>query len=98
MSRYLVHQSDQNERAIVAYLEGRGAQVQKIGQPVDLLVTFQGHTGVAEVKTLRGKLRASQRAFLGSWRGVSAVLRTDQDCDALLTRLGGRDASPGASR
>ncbi len=90
MAKYSYHQTDANEPDIREYLEARGAQVYKIGKPVDLLVTFQGQTAVAEVKTARGNLRASQASFLRLWRGVSAVLRTDADCDALLQRLGGR--------
>ncbi len=90
MAKYRYHQIDANEPDIIAYLQARGAQVEKIGEPVDLLVTLQGNTGVAEVKTVRGKLRASQKAFLSRWRGITGVLRTDADCDALLRKLGGR--------
>lgn len=90
MSRYQVHQSDANEREIIAYLEGRGAQVEKIHQPVDLLIAFRGATAVAEVKTVRGKLNAAQRAFLQAWRGNKAVLRTQADCDVLLAEMSKR--------
>jgi hypothetical protein len=87
MGKYQVHQADVNEAAIVQYLRAHGAQVQKIGEPVDLLVTKCGHTAVAEVKGPKGKLRPVQEAFLATWRGISAVLRTEADCDEFLKRL-----------
>jgi hypothetical protein len=87
MGKYQVHAADVNEAAIVQYLRAHGAQVQKIGEPVDLLVTKCGHTAVAEVKGPKGKLRPVQEAFLATWRGISAVLRTEADCDEFLKRL-----------
>lgn len=87
MGRYAIHQTDENEAELVSYLRLRGAQVEKIHQPVDLLVTFHGVTAVAEVKTVRGNVNAAQRAFLERWEGISAILRTEMDCDQLLERM-----------
>lgn len=84
MSKYAVHQTDQNEKQLVEYLRARGAQVEKIHRPVDLLIAFRGRTAIAEVKTKAGKLNAAQGAFLTAWGGLSMVLRTEADCDQLL--------------
>ena len=87
MGKYQVHRTDTAEPAHVAYLEAHGAQVEKIGRPLDLLVTFRGHTGVADSKTGNGPLTPNQKKFLARWRGISAVLRTEADCDEFLKRL-----------
>ena len=44
--------------------------------PLDLLVGFRGANYLLEVKTSKGKLRASQERFLGRWRGQAVVVRT----------------------
>lgn len=72
---------------LVEYLKARGAQVCKIQQPVDLLICFRGITAIAAVKTGKGKLSASQTAFMGRWDGIQAVLRNEADCDELLIRM-----------
>ena len=87
MSKYQVHQSDANEKRLIEYLRARGAQVEKIHQPVDLLIAFRGVTAVAEVKTPRGKLNRAQEAFLAVWGGMAAVLRDEADCATLLATM-----------
>lgn len=84
MGKYQVHQSDTNEKRLIAYLRARGAQVEKIHQPVDLLVCFGGVTAVAEVKTSKGKANRAQEAFMWHWKGICQVLRNERDCDAFL--------------
>jgi len=75
MARYAYHQLDANHKAIRQGLEAIGATVD--GKcPLDLLVGFRGRTYLLEVKTAKGKLRASQQAFLGRWQGHAAVVRT----------------------
>lgn len=79
MARYAYHQLDANHRDIRAGLEAVGATVDVKG-PLDLLVGFRGVTYLLEVKTARGKLRASQQAFIDGWKGGPAVVvRTMQE-------------------
>jgi hypothetical protein len=56
-----------------------------IDRPVDALVGFRGVNHLMEIKTARGKLRASQRAFLDGWRGSVSVVRSVEDA---LTVIG----------
>lgn len=90
MGKYQVHQSDVNEKRLIEYLRARGAQVEKIHQPLDLLVAFRGATAIAEVKTSKGKLNAAQESFIRDWGGIAGVLRTDEDCDVLLAAMEAR--------
>ena len=89
MGRWETHQSDGNARALRAYLEAHGAQVDIIQRPLDWLVHKHGRTAVVEVKTLKGQLRPAQRLYLSLCRGCTAVIRTEADCDALLRQLRG---------
>lgn len=75
MAKYAYHRLDGNHAAIREALEAVGATVSLQG-PLDLLVGFGGQNYLLEVKTARGQLRASQRAFLGRWKGHVAVVRT----------------------
>lgn len=79
MARYEVHRSDGNAKAIIDAMRKMGASVEIIDRPLDVLVGFRGVTAIAEIKTPRGKLRASQTAFLDGWRGMSRVLRSVDD-------------------
>jgi hypothetical protein len=66
---------DANEPAIVEALEAVGADVWRLsgrGLP-DLLVRFRGVLYAGEVKTAKGRLRASQGAF-PVWRTVDDAL------------------------
>ena len=87
MGKYHVHRTDGNADHLRAYLEAHGAQVDVIDRPVDWAVGFRGATALVEVKRPRGRLRASQEAFLDGYRGLCAILRTEADCDALLRML-----------
>ncbi len=75
MAKYAYHRLDANHAAIRAGLEAVGATVDGKA-PVDLLVGFRGRNYLLEVKTAKGKLRASQTAFLGRWKGQAHVVRT----------------------
>lgn len=70
---------DINQAAIVEALRGLGCSVQSlagVGQGVpDLLVGRAGENYLLEVKGKRGKLRGSQREWLGAWRGQAVVVR-----------------------
>lgn len=75
MGKYVVHQLDANHQAIRAGLEAVGATVDP-KCPGDLLVGFRGVNYLLEVKTVKGKLRASQERFRAAWKGQYAVVRT----------------------
>jgi len=75
MAKYAYHRLDANHIDIRDALRKAGCSVNEKG-PLDLLVGRQGHNYLLEVKTARGKLRMSQRAFLAGWRGQAAVVRT----------------------
>lgn len=78
MAKYSYHRLDANHAAIRQALEKAGATV-VAGGPLDLIAGFRGHTVLLEVKTARGKLRVSQRAFLATWQGCAAVVRTVEE-------------------
>jgi hypothetical protein len=84
MAKYSYHRLDGNHRSIVDGLRLLGVSVCEKG-PLDLLCGFRGKNYLLEVKTARGQLRASQKAFLGEWDGQAAVVRTLDDA---LTVLG----------
>jgi len=79
MGKYHVHRNDTNTDAIVEALGLVGATVARLGNPLDLLVGFRGRNYLLEVKTAKGKLRASQAAFLEAWDGQAAVVRSVED-------------------
>jgi len=75
VGKYAVHRLDANHREIQSALERVGATVDGKA-PLDLLVGFRGRNYLLEVKTARGQVRASQRAFLTAWKGHAVVVRT----------------------
>jgi hypothetical protein len=76
---------DANQAVIVRELRDRGALVVILGQPVDLLVGYNGTWCLVEVKASpRSNIRPSQRAFLDQCQkfGVPCILMDDlDDCD-----------------
>lgn len=90
MAKYSYHQVDANAGTLYAFLEAHGATVKRIGRPLDALVCYGGVTVLAEVKTLRGKIRPGQQKFLREWPGVARILRTEQDCLELLEEIRAR--------
>ena len=61
---------DENQQAIVAALRAAGAYVWIIGLPVDLLVGYQQHTYLMEIKTTSKKrLTGLQADFFEKWAG-----------------------------
>lgn len=87
MARYEVHRTDGNAKELIDYMRKRGASVEQIDRPVDVIIGFRGVSAIAEIKTPRGKLRTSQRLFLDGWRGLSRVLRCVDDCGDLLDEM-----------
>ena len=78
---------DANQDAIVATLRAAGAYVWIIGLPVDLLVGYNGHSFLVEVKTTsRKRLTALQADFFKSWSG-GTLARIDSP-DAALRMIG----------
>jgi len=61
---------DKNQKSIVQALRDAGAYVSIIGLPVDLLVGYQNHTFLVEVKTTSKKrLTPLQADFFEKWIG-----------------------------
>ena len=78
---------DANQDAIVATLRAAGAYVWIIGLPVDLLVGYNGHSFLVEVKTTSKKpLTTLQNDFFKSWTG-GTLARIDSP-DAALRMIG----------
>ena len=102
MSARYARRIDDNARVIVNALRAFGCTVVPIqgaaGTP-DLLVGLFGLTELVEVKPLTGvtarrELRESQEQWHTRWRGRKpVVVRTLQDCEALVSRLRGAMAS-----
>lgn len=83
MAKYAYHRLDANHQAIVDGLRALGVSVCLKG-PLDALCGFRGRNVLLEFKTGRGKLRASQTAFLDAWRGQAAVVRTLEEALAVV--------------
>lgn len=86
MDRAMRHAArvDANQAEIVAALREAGASVWIIGLPVDLLVGFNGHSVLMEVKTLTGKRNPKpskhtqlQKGFMLDWKGGPVATVTD---------------------
>ena len=84
---------DANQQAIVAALRAVGAYVWIIGLPVDLLVGYQQHTYLMEIKTTSKKrLTGLQADFFEKWAG-GTLCRVDSPQSA-LQMIGVANAEP----
>lgn len=70
---------DESEAEIIQALEACGFTVEQLDRPVDLLLGKVGWTGIAEVKTGKGKLRPSQARFIARWPNPVFILRSVED-------------------
>mgnify|MGYP003658418935 CR=1 FL=1 len=78
---------DQNQDQIVSALRAAGAFVWIIGLPVDLLVGYENHTFLVEIKTdEKKKLTKLQKNFFEKWAG-GTLCRIDSP-DAALQMIG----------
>jgi hypothetical protein len=78
---------DANQAQIVSALRAAGAYVWIISLPVDLLVGFNGHTFLVEVKDgPRKRLTGLQQDFFDNWSG-STLARIDGP-EAALRMIG----------
>ena len=78
---------DQNQDQIVSALRAAGAFVWIIGLPVDLLVGYENHTFLVEIKTdEKKKLTKLQKNFFEKWSG-GTLCRIDSP-DAALQMIG----------
>lgn len=75
INRYAARR-DENEQAVVDALEAAGASVTRLGQPMDLLVGYQGRNTLLEVKKP-----------LGPRGGMSSANAQGHGGDALADRL-----------
>jgi len=84
---------DANQQAIVAALRDAGCYVWIIGLPVDLLVGYQQHTYLMEIKTTSKKrLTGLQADFFQNWAG-GTLCRVDSP-QAALQMIGVANAEP----
>ena len=78
---------DSNQADIVRVLREAGAYVWVIGLPVDLLVGYNGHTFLVEIKTdSKKRLTALQADFFEKWTG-GTLARIDSP-EAALRMIG----------
>lgn len=83
---------DSNQAEIVRVLREAGAYVWVIGLPVDLLVGYNGHTFLVEIKTdSKKRLTALQADFFEKWIG-GTLARIDSP-EAALRMIGVKNAS-----
>ena len=86
--------TDANQHAIVKALRARGARVHslhRVGQGCpDLLVGFQGHNLLMEVKTEDGVLTDSEARCHERWRGTVHIVRTTEEALDILDRIARR--------
>lgn len=80
---------DNNEPRIRRFFERCGATVFPLDDPgiPDLLIGYQGHTLLCEVKDKTGSLTAKQQDFFKHWQGQAAVVRSYQDAKLVLRKL-----------
>ena len=83
MAKYSYHRLDANHREIVTGLRRAGCSVD-FRSPGDALVGRAGVNYVLEIKTARGKQRATQKAFQAGWRGQYALVRSLEDALAVV--------------
>lgn len=81
---------DTSQPEIVETLRAGGATVTSMGQPLDLLVGYQGQTDIVEAKTLKKGFKRKQVDFIRAWRGRPALLMQSAD-DALAYLRGERE-------
>lgn len=76
---HFAHKRDKVEGEIVAALEFAGATVLKLDD-FDLLVGYNGHNYVFEVKSSKGRLTANQKRWWGiRWAGQREIVRSIRD-------------------
>lgn len=78
MAKYSYHRVDANAEAILTAMEQAGASIYR-GGPLDAIVGIRGDNILIEIKTAKGKLRPSQKAFLARWKGHALVIRTVEE-------------------
>jgi len=78
---------DANQEQIVSALRAAGAYVWVIGLPVDLLVGYNNHTFLVEIKNGPKKpLTRLQQDFFGNWTG--GTLCRINDVEGALRMIG----------
>jgi hypothetical protein len=72
---------DGNEGPIVDAFRKHGCTVERMDQPMDLLVGYRGTTRLVEVK-LEGKgLNEKQEKWADNWRGDLTIVRSVEDVE-----------------
>lgn len=83
LSKY-ANRRDANEPEIFEMFRALGCSVCSMDLPADALVGYRGRSYLVEVKTPKGKLTASQEAFLSNWLGDHHIVRTIEDVQELV--------------
>lgn len=79
---------DANEKPIIEALRAAGATVEQLskkGVP-DLLVGFQGHTFLMEIKGEKGKLTPDEDTWIAAWRGQVHIVRSVEEALEVIGR------------
>jgi len=80
---------DANEKDIISALRKIGADVERIGRPVDLLVGYRARNFLIEVKTGDNKPHHSrnkdQTEWIKGWKGQVRVVFTPEEAIELVT-------------
>lgn len=98
LNRY-AKQRDENEPEIVAALESIGCTVQRLDQPVDLLVGRGANNVLMEVKNpakipSQRRLTKAQKTFFKTWRGQVCKVETAEEAIEVVQRLTRKTAYP----
>lgn len=87
MAKYVYHRTDANAEEILTAMEQAGASIYR-GGPLDAIIAKGGDTYLIEIKTPKGKLRPSQKAFIARWKGQVFVIRTVEEGLKVLGLIG----------
>ncbi len=84
----LAAKRDVNEAEIVLALQYAGATVVRLSQKgvPDLLVGFNGHNFLFEVKTPKGSPTPDQVTFFETWEGSVHIVRSTEDALRIISQ------------
>lgn len=84
---------DANEPEIVKVFERRGISVHRLDKPLDLLLGYNNHNYLVEVKIPGKQLNANQVKFTNEWKGqwimIDTASKAERLAEKILTNLSG---------